>query len=149
MKYIAFLVFFISTVSLQAQEAKWHTDFEKAKKVAKQQNKPIIMYFTGSDWCGPCKMLKKDFWLDQKFLAKANDFVLLEVDIPFRDDIISPSQMKKNMKLQDKYNKDKSFPTTLLLDANGRVKGEVSGYSMLRDTAPYYAFLNKAQQGSR
>jgi len=146
MKHIAFLLFFISTVSLQAQEANWHTDFEKAKKVAQRQGKPIIMYFTGSDWCGPCKMLKKDFWLNEQFLEQANDFVLLEVDIPFREDIISPEQKKKNMKLQAKYNKDKSYPTVLLLDANGRKKGEVSGYSMLRDTTPYYAFLNKARR---
>lgn len=145
MKYIALLLFFISTISLQAQDAKWHTDFEKAKKVAKRHSKPIIMYFTGSDWCGPCKMLKKDLWLNEKFLKQADDFVLVEIDIPFREDIISPEQKKKNMKLQDKYNKDKSFPTVLALDANGRKKDEVSGYSMLRDTAPYYSFLDKAR----
>ncbi|AWH75010.1 thioredoxin family protein [Dokdonia sp. Dokd-P16] len=146
MKHIVFLLFFISTVSLQAQEAKWHTDFDKAKKVAQRQGKPIIMYFTGSDWCGPCKMLKKDLWETDEFIQQADDFVLLEVDIPFREDIISPEQKKKNMKLQDKYNKDKSFPTVLLLDSNGRRKDEVSGYSMLRDTAPYYAFFNKARR---
>jgi thioredoxin-related protein len=104
------------------------------------------MYFTGSDWCGPCKMLKKDLWETDKFIQQADDFVLLEIDIPFREDIITPEQKKKNMKLQDKYNRDKSFPTVLLLDANGRRKDEVSGYSMLRDTAPYYAFFDKARR---
>ncbi len=145
MKRIALLLLLISSISLQAQEAKWLTDFDKAKKTAKRQGKPIIVYFTGSDWCGPCKMLKKDLWLDQKFLDQANDFVLLEVDIPFREDIISQDQKKKNLKLQEKYNKEKTFPTVLALDANGRVKDEVSGYSMLRDTTPYYAFLEKAR----
>lgn len=145
MRYVALFLFIISTVSMQAQDAKWHTDLEKAKKVAKKEGKPIIMYFTGSDWCGPCKMLKKDLWQDEKFLSQADDFVLLEVDIPFREDIISAEHKAKNMKLQDKYNKDKSFPTVLLLDANGKRKDEVSGYSMLRDTSPYYAFFDKAR----
>ncbi len=144
-KLIAFLLL-ISAATMQAQQAKWHTDFDKAKKVAQRQGKPIIMYFTGSDWCGPCKMLKKDLWETEKFISLADDFVLLEVDIPFREDIISADQKKKNLKLQDKYNKDKSFPTVLLLDANGRRKDEVSGYSMLRDTAPYYAFFDKARR---
>lgn len=130
---------------MQAQEAKWYTDFEKAQKVAKKKGKPIIMYFTGSDWCGPCKMLKKDLWLNEKFIASANDFVLLEIDIPFKEDIITPEHKKKNLKLQSKYNKEKTFPTVLALDANGKVKGEVSGYSMLRDTNPYYAFLDRAR----
>ena len=37
MKHIAFLLFFISTVTLQAQEAKWYTDFDKAKKTIKAE----------------------------------------------------------------------------------------------------------------
>ncbi|WP_298348568.1 thioredoxin family protein [uncultured Dokdonia sp.] len=144
-KFIVFLLL-ISAATMQAQQAKWYTDFDKAKKVAQRQGKPILMYFTGSDWCGPCKMLKKDLWQTDKFIQQADDFVLLEIDIPFREDIITPEQKKKNMKLQDEYNRDKSFPTVLLLDANGRRKDEVSGYSMLRDTAPYYAFFDKARR---
>lgn len=145
MKYFILILFLSSVTIGQAQEAKWHTDFEKAKKTAKRQGKPILMYFTGSDWCGPCKMLKKDFWQNEKFLAQANDFVLLEIDIPFREDIITPEHKAKNLKLQSKYNKDKSFPTLLALDANGNVRDEISAYSMLRDTAPYFAFVEKTK----
>lgn len=146
MKYLILFLFTVSTVAMQAQEAKWYTDFEKAQKVAKKQGKPIIMYFTGSDWCGPCKMLKKDLWLNEKFISTAKDFVLLEIDIPFKEDIITPEEKKKNLQLQSKYNREKTFPTVLALDANGKVKGEVSGYSMLRDTSPYYAFLDRARR---
>ena len=145
MKRITLLLFLFVALGMQAQEAKWLTDFDKAKKTAQKQKKPILMYFTGSDWCGPCKMLKKDFWQSPEFLEQSKDFVLLEVDVPFRLDVISESQMKKNKALQAKYNKEKSFPTLLALDASGRVKDRISAYSMLRDTAPYFAFIDKAR----
>lgn len=145
MKRILFVLFLLIALGAQGQEATWLTDFEKAKTQARKTNKPILMYFTGSDWCGPCKMLKKDFWENPDFLAKADDFVLLEVDVPFKLDVISEAQMKKNKALQNKYNQQKSFPTLLALDASGNVKDRISAYSMLRDTSGYFAFIEKAR----
>ena len=103
------------------------------------------MYFTGSDWCAPCKMLKKDFWENEEFLAQANDFVLLEVDIPFRMDIVSEEQLQANKKLQAKYNKEKSFPTLLALNSNGKVLDKISAYSQLRDPSSYFSFVEKVK----
>lgn len=145
MKRLLFILFIAIVSVSNAQEADWLTDFDKAKKVAKKTNKPILMYFTGSDWCGPCKLLKKDFWQNPKFIEQSEDFVLLEIDIPFREDIISPEQFKKNKELQKKYNSEGAFPTLLALDANGKVKERISAYSMLRDTSGYFAFLDKAR----
>lgn len=145
MKQLFFLFSFCIALTMSAQDVTWHTDFEQAKMVSKESGKPILMYFTGSDWCGPCKMLKKDFWQNSEFLNQANDFVLLEVDIPFREDILTPEQFEKNKKLQNKYNKDKSFPKVLALNASGRVYERISAYSMLRDTSMYFDFLDKAR----
>lgn len=145
MKRILFVLFLLTALGAQGQEATWLTDFDKAKTQARKTNKPILMYFTGSDWCGPCKMLKKDFWENPDFLAQADDFILLEVDVPFKLDVISEDQMKKNKALQSKYNQEKSFPTLLALDANGTVKDRISAYSMLRDTSGYFAFIEKAR----
>ncbi|MFT5890316.1 MAG: thioredoxin-related protein [Dokdonia sp.] len=141
-----FFILFVAIVSVSnAQEVNWHTDFEKAKKVSKKSKKPILMYFTGSDWCGPCKMLKKDFWQHPDFVKQSKDFVLLEIDVPFREDILTPEHFKKNKELQRKYNKEGAFPTLLALDANGRVRESISAYSMLRDTSGYFSFLDKAR----
>lgn len=145
MKRLLFVLFLLTALGAQGQDVYWLTDFDQAKKKAKKTNKPILMYFTGSDWCGPCKMLKKDFWQHPDFLAQANDFVLLEVDIPFKLDVISEDQMKKNKELQKTYNLEKSFPTVLALDAKGAVKDRISAYSMLRDTSGYFAFIEKAR----
>lgn len=145
MKRILFVLFLFTALVAQGQDASWLTDFDKAKKQSRKTNKPILMYFTGSDWCGPCKMLKKDFWQHPDFLAQSDYFILLEVDIPFKQDVISEDQMKKNKALQNKYNLEKSFPTVLVLDANGKVKDRISAYSMLRDTSGYFAFIEKAR----
>lgn len=38
----------------------WKTNFEEAKATATEQNKSILLVFSGSDWCGPCIKLDKN-----------------------------------------------------------------------------------------
>jgi hypothetical protein len=40
----------------------WKIDFEAAKKLASDQDKNIIIVFSGSDWCAPCIKLDKNIW---------------------------------------------------------------------------------------
>ena len=56
------LAVMISTlfVSTAVAEEGWLVDFEKAKTQAAKEGKPILMEFTGSDWCPPCKALHKN-----------------------------------------------------------------------------------------
>ena len=43
----------------------------------------MLIFFTGSDWCGPCKMLVEDFFESDKFKEIAEkEFVLYEADFP-------------------------------------------------------------------
>ena len=41
----------------QQKELIWHTDVNKAINISIQQDKPLFLFFTGSDWCGWCKRL--------------------------------------------------------------------------------------------
>ncbi|MEJ6792945.1 MAG: thioredoxin family protein [Lacinutrix sp.] len=77
----------------------WLTDFDDAKKASSTLGKPILIYFTGSDWCPPCKMLKTDFFNSEAFELKSKNFVLLMVDMPRRLDIITEEQRNKNKKV--------------------------------------------------
>jgi protein disulfide-isomerase len=109
-----------------AAESPWLTDFEQAKKVAKEENKAILIDFTGSDWCGWCMKLHEEVFSKKKFLefAKKN-FVLLELDFPSKKEI--PEDLKKqNKELAKKYNVE-GFPTVVLTDAKGR-KFAQTGY---------------------
>lgn len=120
----------------------WLTDFEEAKKESSASAKPILIYFTGSDWCGPCKSLKKDFFNTDKFEEKSKNFVLLMVDMPRRIDIITPEQKQKNKVIVKKYNKSGSYPNIVALDKNLNIIGELSGYTFLRETDRHYAFVD-------
>lgn len=74
------------TLSSNAQEsAKWYTSLEEAAKVSMTTGKPIMANFTGSDWCGWCKKLKREVFDKTEFKNWANNnIVLLELDYPRR-----------------------------------------------------------------
>lgn len=122
-------------------QLNWFTDFEAAKQEAALTNKPLVLFFTGSDWCAPCKMLKEDFFHTKAFEDKAKDLVLVLVDMPRRLDIITPEQRAKNKELVSKYNLSGSYPNLVAVNAQNNVIGELSGYTLLRETDTHFAFV--------
>lgn len=145
MKRIVTIVLFICVGSIYAQEHKlnWLTDFDEAKQMSEETDKPILMYFTGSDWCAPCKKLKADFFDSERFIKKAQSFVLLKVDLPRRSDIISQDQKRKNMLLMQKYNRRGSFPTLVGMSSEGKVLGDINGYNRAQKTEKHFTFLDE------
>ncbi|GAA3508437.1 hypothetical protein GCM10022393_19590 [Aquimarina addita] len=130
-------------VFAQEDHLLWIDDFEEALKISEENDKPILMYFTGSDWCAPCKMLQEDFFGTEKFKEKTEELVLVKVDIPRRTDIISENQLKENKKLLAKYNKQKGFPQIIALNHKGEVLGTQGSYSSsLRDPSRYFSFVD-------
>lgn len=94
----------------------WETDLDKAFKDAKEKNKPLLVEFTGSDWCPPCKMMHKNVFSKEEFLTKAKEkFILVCIDIPKKD----PELTKKNQPLLQKYKVD-GVPAVILFDPNGK-----------------------------
>ncbi|MDI1255563.1 MAG: thioredoxin family protein [Flavobacterium sp.] len=102
---------------------QWEPDFENAKKTAKENHKLILLNFSGSDWCGPCILFRRDYLESENFTQMANNnLVLVNADFPRKKKNIGTSEVvKRNEALAEIYNKDGSFPLTLLLDADGKV----------------------------
>lgn len=143
-KGLILLLFALAGITYaQESELAWLIDFEEAKQVSEEQCKPILMYFTGSDWCAPCKKLKADFFNSEKFTQKSQEFVLLMVDLPRRRDLITPEQKRKNMLLAQDYNKRGSFPTLVGLNGEGEVLDDIMGYGRSSGTKDHFAFLEK------
>ena len=48
--------------------ALWLDDLALVQSKSDEEDKPILMYFTGSNWCGGCIRLNKDIFSNQFFL---------------------------------------------------------------------------------
>lgn len=117
----ALLGLFLMTGASMA-ETGWHTDWAEAAKESKKTNKPILIDFTGSDWCGWCIKLKEEVFDTPQFKKWAKDtVVLLEVDFP-RGKKQSEAVKEKNKKLAMKYQIE-GFPTIMFVDHTGKALG--------------------------
>ena len=147
MKYLLIIAFMgLSTITFaqdSEQSLQWYTNLDEAIKVSKKSNKPILLYFTGSDWCSPCKMLKQDFFDSSEFIDKSDDLVLVMIDYPRRVDILTEEQFAYNKEIVAKYNRARTFPKLLILNNKGKRKDQISGYSSLRDPSNHFEFINR------
>jgi thioredoxin-related protein len=107
----------------------WQTDFAKAKQIATEQNKHIVLVFQGSDWCAPCIKLDREIWTSDVFIDYANEhYVMLKADFPRKkQNKLSEEQAEANAKLAETYNKRGFFPLVLVLNSKGSILGE-TGY---------------------
>ena len=105
---------------------KWHENFEEVVAEADSTGKPILINFTGSDWCPYCIMLEKEVFSKMPFEKWAEkNAVLFKCDFPRK--IHQPDSVKQqNNSLAQKYG-IQGFPTVLLIDARGNILAQ-SGY---------------------
>lgn len=116
----------------------WQTDFKDALKKSKKEKKPVLIYFTGSDWCGPCKILDKNLFHSKKFKDMADkDLILYEANNPQNKDLVEAARMQENYKLISKY-KVKSYPTLVFVNHKGKMIGYKKGLIL---TEYYYPFI--------
>lgn len=108
-----------------ASSLNWLDDNQQALALAKQENKPILINFTGSDWCPPCIMLKNNVFNTPEFEAFAKENLILEVaDFP-RGIPQSEDLRERNAALAQKYG-IQFFPTLIILDSEGRRIGQMA-----------------------
>ena len=105
----------------------WTEDFDKAKKYAAASKRPIVLDFSGSDWCGWCIKLHNEVFVKDEFKAYADkNLVLVELDFPRRKPQ-SDAIKARNQQLMKKYGV-RGFPTIIVLDPTGeKVLGQ-TGY---------------------
>ncbi|AXY74039.1 thioredoxin family protein [Paraflavitalea soli] len=117
------LVFLMLLTGMGLSPAAWQTDFESAKKIAKEKDRLILLNFSGSDWCGPCIRLRKEIFDGNAFSQMADSvLVLVNADFPRnKKNQLPKEQQKHNEALADQYNPQGKFPFTLLLTAEGKV----------------------------
>lgn len=113
---IAFLII-MGSITIQAQDVVWHTDIVKATKIANKTKKPLMLFFTGSDWCGWCIRLQKEVFKTPEFESWAKDnVVLVELDFPRRTPQ-APELMTQNAEIQQFFG-IRGYPTVWFTNAN-------------------------------
>lgn len=131
MKWISgiLLILFIGFVSAKDTKKEadgWETDFKAAQAAAAKSGKPMLVNFTGSDWCGWCIKLDGEVFSKEEFKSWASEnVVLVKLDFPRRTKQDTAIK-KQNSALAQKYSV-RGFPTVLFIDAKGKVIGK-SGY---------------------
>jgi thioredoxin-related protein len=121
MKKVFFILFLFLTQLVFSQD--WKTNFEEAKKIAMNENKKIVLVFSGSDWCAPCIKLENNIWKSDYFVSYSKEnLILVKADFPKKKVNALPAELKaSNSILADKYNKEGFFPLVVLLDSSGKV----------------------------
>jgi len=110
------------TFTLTAQEMTRIT-FDQSLEKAKTENKKVLLYFSGSDWCAPCVKFKKHFVTTEPFQQFSNqNLVVFNADFPrLKKNQLPVEIMQENEKLAEKYNNKGIFPLILLLNNKGEV----------------------------
>lgn len=132
MKTIALLsIIFLTSLQLFAQKAAkedivWHTDLNKAMELSKKENKPMMLFFTGSDWCGWCKKLQKEVFTQSEFKKWAQDNVILvEVDFPSASVQQAEELKTQNRMLQQQF-AVRGYPTCFFVKADKLKDGKIN-----------------------
>lgn len=115
----------VAAVCAQGFAVEWLTDLPGAMARAQKEQKAVLLYFTGSDWCPWCQKLRSEVFDRFEFACyAAGNLIMVEVDFPRRKRI-SLDQLNANYALASKYGIG-GYPTVILLNSDGVVLGKCS-----------------------
>ena len=117
------ILFFLTPL---AHAEEWTEDINQAIKDGKAAEKDLLLLYTGSDWCPPCKKLEAEILSKDDFLNDIQtSYVLVKLDFPQN----TPQEEKikqRNQEWLKKYGIE-GFPTIVLIDSKQRPYG-FTGY---------------------
>lgn len=115
-----------NAVTASQSKINWITNYEDAVNQSKSSSKPMLLFFTGSDWCSWCHKLEGEVLNTDAFYQAAGDkFIFVLLDFPMSGSL--PGNLtSQNKELQKRYGVT-GFPTIVILDSNQNKIG-VTGY---------------------
>ncbi len=126
-------------------ETVWMTNYNAALAQAKQENKMLLMDFTGSDWCSWCIKLDKEIFSTNEFKSYASkNLVLLKLDFP-KSKRLPVDEIRQNQLLAQTY-QIQGYPTIIVLNSSGAKVGTL-GY-MRGGPSEFISSLDKIRQGA-
>ncbi|MEW6128410.1 MAG: thioredoxin family protein [Acidobacteriota bacterium] len=95
----------------------WQTNLDKALALAKANNTQVVVDVY-TDWCGWCKRMDKDIYTHPQIISLSSRYVFLKLNA---EDSGQGSTFARK-------NNVEGYPTTVIIDGNGRYLRSVPGY---------------------
>lgn len=110
-----------------AESGVFTENFAEAQRTARETNRPLLLEFTGSDWCPPCRAMASEVLGTEEFATFAREnIVAVKLDFP-RSRQIPENTRQQNRKLQERYDV-RGYPTFILVGADGTELARHVGY---------------------
>jgi protein disulfide-isomerase len=115
-KTLIALLFILGSYTVNALELVWSNNLRNSVEVSKKTKKPLMLFFTGSDWCGWCIRLQKEVFLTETFTKWAKENVILvELDFP-KSKTQTDAIKQQNNQLQQTF-AVQGYPTVFFVNA--------------------------------
>lgn len=99
-----------------ANSIAWAESYTVARQQARDSQRPMILFFTGT-WCVPCRIMKRNVWADNQVAAAVNQaFVPVMIDVDHPE---AAALMRRYSVI--------STPSTIVTDASGQVLRQQHG----------------------
>ena len=108
-----------------AELGVWTQDYAAATNAAATDGKPVLLDFTGSDWCGWCMLMEEKVFSKPEWKEwAATNVYLVTLDFP-RDKSKVPEEFQaRNRELSKQYGV-RGYPTYIVLDSKGQTLGQL------------------------
>lgn len=117
-----------------ASKGVWTQDYDAALSAAKAESVPVLINFTGSDWCGWCKLMDRQVFSTGKWKDWAKDHIFLAfIDFPQNSKLVPKKYVKRNDKLANEFG-IRGYPTYIVLD--GATGARIGKLGASRDATP-------------
>lgn len=117
LRFNSLIICLLSFTLLSSQNTEWLTDLEEGLKLAKEENKNVLLEL-GIVQNGTPLFIYDDIWSDEVILDKLSSFIPVSIDLKNEADLVEKYQLI-------------FAPTILLLNPNGDVIFKTSGMKTL------------------
>ncbi|HVC95341.1 MAG TPA: thioredoxin family protein [Pirellulales bacterium] len=136
-----------------ANKVEWVRSIDEALKLAQQNDKDVLINFTGHGWCHNCTLLEHEVFAQPEFAVVTEHFVLVELDFPSAvfdtedgekdasGGAAETNRIKRYREWQSQYLVP-GMPTVVVTDAHGKPVG-YTGYE--KGVTPA-SFLNQVEK---
>lgn len=122
---LAFCAMTLGGFAQESQSQEWFSDVNQAVQKSNETGKPLLLFFTGSDWCGWCIRLQKEVFQTPFFTQWAKENVILvELDFPRKKQL--PDELRKQNQTMQQVFQVQGYPTVHLVTPLVQQDGSVN-----------------------